>query len=122
MNVSGPAVRAAWKSWSAAYPAPHATRLVVVHDELEAPLGSLTVRTRQGASARGHNGLKSLMGVMGGVEWVRAGVGIGRPESREKGDVSAFVLRRMSAGERGTVEGCVSRLVEALRGLERGKG
>ena len=95
MNVSGPVVARTWKSFlSTLLPDQRDTkseggaRLVVVHDELEAPLG--TVKLRWGGSAKGHNGLKSCVESLGGQQafWCRVGVGIGRPESREKGDVS----------------------------------
>ena len=74
-------------------------KLVVLHDELEAELGK--IRVRQGGSAKGHNGLKSvathLQGGMNG--FVRIGVGIGRPQSRDPDVVSDYVLRGMTERE-----------------------
>lgn len=93
-----------------------------MHDELEKPLGSLSVKTKQGLSARGHNGLKSILASLSGtgMGFVRVGVGIGRPVSRESGDVAGYVLRKMTEGQRGCIEGCVGELVGRLR--EVGKG
>jgi len=54
---------------------------------------------------------------MKGQKWVRIGVGIGRPESREPGVVAGYVLRKMSGSERGKIEGCVGRVEGELRRL-----
>ncbi len=78
---------------------------MVVHDELELGLGE--VKVKKGGSAKGHNGLKSCIGTLGEKGFWRVGVGIGRPESREGGVVSAFVLREIRGNERRSVEGCV---------------
>ncbi|KAF2170969.1 hypothetical protein M409DRAFT_63973 [Zasmidium cellare ATCC 36951] len=121
MNESGKGVRAAYNTWSKSLPIGEEGRLVIVHDELEKALGSLSVKTKQGLSARGHNGLKSILAHCGcGIEFVRVGVGIGRPVSRDSEDVARYVLKKMSEGEKGAVEGCVGELVEKLRGLEKG--
>lgn len=121
MNESGKGVRGAHAAWSKTLPVGEEGRLVIVHDELEKPLGSLSVKTKQGLSARGHNGLKSILAVLGsGVPFVRVGVGIGRPISRESDDVARFVLRKMVEGERSAVEGCVGELVGRLGELSKG--
>lgn len=62
-------------------------QLLVVHDELEKPFGSLAFK--QGGSAKGHNGLKSIIGVYGPDFW-RLRFGIGRPEDRD--EVPDYVL------------------------------
>ena len=99
MNVSGKSVAGAWKGFLHDLTPDDRTRarLVVLHDELESPLGKIKVK--QGGSARGHNGIKSCIGSLGGLEFWRVGVGIGRPESRESRDVAPYVLRKMMAGE-----------------------
>jgi PTH1 family peptidyl-tRNA hydrolase len=67
--------------------------IVVVHDELELPFG--TVKERFGGSAKGHNGLKSIIEHCG-PDFVRLRVGIGRPAERE--DVPDYVLEDFSEG------------------------
>ena len=57
-----------------------AENILVVHDELEKPFGSLTIK--QGGSHKGHNGLKSIISVAG-LEFWRLRFGIGRPEVKE---------------------------------------
>ncbi|KAK5107083.1 hypothetical protein LTR62_001867 [Meristemomyces frigidus] len=121
MNESGKGVRAAYTAWSKHIPVGEEGRLVVVYDELEKPLGVVTVRTAQGASAKGHNGLKSIMAsVAGNVPFVRIGVGIGRPVSRDSEEVARYVLRKMEGTERAKIEGCVEEIVAKLRVIEKG--
>src|SRR5690606_12220398 len=64
-----------------------ADSLLVVHDELEQPFGK--VRLKQGGSARGHNGLRSIIQVIG-PDFNRLQIGIGRPATKE--EVPTYVL------------------------------
>jgi peptidyl-tRNA hydrolase, PTH1 family len=67
-------------------------RVVVVHDEIDLPFGE--VRTRLGGGLAGHNGLKSLKRELGGADFWRVRVGVGRPDSTDPEIVSAHVLGR----------------------------
>ncbi|OJD38953.1 peptidyl-trna hydrolase [Diplodia corticola] len=116
MNVSGKALGQAWGRWKREYTD---GELVVVHDELERPLGKVTVR--RGGSARGHNGLKSLAPQFPNTPYVRIGVGIGRPESREPDAVAKYVLRKMTQQERAKVEGCADEVIRKLWEVQEGK-
>jgi len=69
--------------------------LIVVHDELDIPFQA--IRLKQGGGDNGHNGLKSITGVMG-PEYFRIRMGIGRPIGRQ--DPADFVLKPFSADER----------------------
>lgn len=118
MNVSGVGVKKAYAAWLAELrrrtsPSQEG-RLVVVHDELESALGKVSVR-ESGASARGHNGLKSCQQQLGAVKWWRVGVGIGRPESRDPNVVSRYVLGKMQERERNGLERAAPEVVDALR-------
>ncbi len=66
-----------------------AQNMLVVHDELEKPFGSILFK--EGGSARGHNGLRSIMAVAG-PDFFRVRFGISRPERKE--DVGDYVLQR----------------------------
>jgi len=57
-----------------------AENILVVHDELELPFGSL--RFKVGGSHRGHNGLRSIIDVCG-KDFIRLRFGIGRPREGE---------------------------------------
>ncbi|KAF2678987.1 peptidyl-tRNA hydrolase, partial [Lentithecium fluviatile CBS 122367] len=121
MNVSGAGVKKAWREYAKGVVKEGLEpRLVVVHDELEAPLGKVTVKEGS-SSARGHNGLKSCQASLGSLRWWRIGVGIGRPESREPDVVSRYVLRKMNGGEMKAMERASSAVVAALRQIGEGK-
>ncbi|KAL9120232.1 MAG: hypothetical protein Q9187_003211 [Circinaria calcarea] len=118
MNVSGKSVAAAYKGFIRELPSDErpTAKLVVIHDELESPLGKIKLKV--GGSARGHNGIKSCIASLGGMEFSRLGVGIGRPESRDSKDVANYVLRKMTPSEAMKVkDGAeeVWRMLEKLR-------
>jgi PTH1 family peptidyl-tRNA hydrolase len=68
-----------------------AENILVVHDELEQPFGKVSFRI--GGSARGHNGLRSLIAACG-EQFGRIRCGIGRPENKEL--VPTYVLQNFS--------------------------
>lgn len=65
-----------------------AENILVVHDELEIPFGQ--IKFRIGGSARGHNGLKSIIAACGDG-FCRVRFGIDRPA--EKAEVPDYVLK-----------------------------
>lgn len=69
-------------------------RTVVLHDEIDLPFGE--VRTKLGGGVAGHNGLKSLGAGLGGPDFWRVRIGVGRPESTDPEIVSAYVLSRFA--------------------------
>ena len=68
--------------------------VVVVHDEIDLPFGE--VRAKLGGGVAGHNGLKSLKQGLGGADFRRVRVGVGRPDSTDPEIVSAHVLGRFA--------------------------
>jgi PTH1 family peptidyl-tRNA hydrolase len=87
-------------------------RVVAVHDEIDLPFGR--VEARLGGGLAGHNGLKSLKAELGGPDFHRIRVGVGRPDTTDPEIVSAHVLGRFSESDAE-----VRDLVEtALRSLE----
>ncbi len=66
--------------------------VVAIHDEIDLPFGE--VRSKLGGGVAGHNGLKSLAQGLGGRDFWRVRVGVGRPESTDPEVVSAYVLSR----------------------------
>lgn len=89
MNVSGESVLQAAQF----YKVPPAG-LLVVHDDIELPFGDAAFR--KGGGLAGHNGLRSIAGVLGTPEFYRFRLGVSRPA---RGSVSAHVLGRFSAEE-----------------------
>jgi peptidyl-tRNA hydrolase, PTH1 family len=69
-------------------------RVLVLHDEIDLPFGR--VETRLGGGLAGHNGLKSLKRELGGPDFHRVRVGVGRPDSTDPDIVAGYVLGRFS--------------------------
>jgi PTH1 family peptidyl-tRNA hydrolase len=65
-------------------------RMLVLHDEIDLPFGE--VRTRLGGGLAGHNGLRSLKSSLGGAEFHRVRIGVGRPPTSDPDRVAAYVL------------------------------
>ena len=74
MNLSGQSTQKALAFYKL-----ERAQLIVVHDELDLPFG--TLRVKLGGGSAGHNGIKSIAQCCGGPEFVRVRVGIGRPRS-----------------------------------------
>lgn len=69
--------------------------VLVVHDELELPPG--TVSLKNGGGLGGHNGLRSTKAVLGTADFWRLRFGIGRPEHK---DVAGYVLSDFTSDEK----------------------
>ncbi len=89
-------------------------RVVAVHDEIDIPFGE--VRTRLGGGLAGHNGLKSLKRELGGADFWRVRVGVGRPDSTDPEIVSAHVLGRFRESPE-EVRELVQRAADEVEGL-----
>ncbi|KAF2086824.1 peptidyl-tRNA hydrolase, partial [Saccharata proteae CBS 121410] len=92
MNVSGRSLGPSWRAFQGS-PNRENARLIVLHDELEESPGTVVV-SRFG-SQRGHKGLASINPYLHHSIYFRIGIGIGRPESRDRHDVSQYVLKTM---------------------------
>lgn len=64
--------------------------VLVVHDEVDLELGRL--QARAGGGLAGHNGLRSIAQMLGGPDFLRLRVGVGRPGRGDHRDVADFVL------------------------------
>ena len=78
MNLSGEAVRSA-----ASFFKIPPEKILVVHDELELPLGTICLKYSGGLG--GHNGLRSMKASLGSADFWRLRIGIGRPGDRLPG-------------------------------------
>jgi len=108
MNVSGGPTAAVREF----YQVPLA-RVVVVHDELDLPFG--TLRLKLGGGDNGHNGLRSLTRSLGGPDYLRVRFGIGRPPGRMA--PAAYVLRDFDTAERRDLDVHVERAADATLSL-----
>jgi PTH1 family peptidyl-tRNA hydrolase len=94
--------------------------LVVVHDDLDLPFGRLRFKRRGGDG--GHQGVRSVIECMGGNNFLRLKVGIGRPP--EGMDPAEYVLDVFDDVEQSRLDQVLCRAAEGLRtmlleGLEK---
>lgn len=114
MNLQGRPVLKFWQNYCKKNPN---ASLVIVHDELQIPLGKIQIR-RRNTSARGHNGLRSIDASMGN-EYTKIAVGIGKPES---GSISDYVLLKFSRPELVILEETVlPKVMDVFQEMARGK-
>ncbi len=105
MNNSGQAVG----SLASFYKIPM-QNLLVVYDEADLPPG--TIRMRPEGGSGGHQGMKSIIQRLGGQDFPRMRLGIGRPPGRM--ETPAYVLQDFSAQEEELLSLTLSRGVEAV--------
>ncbi|MFC4375595.1 aminoacyl-tRNA hydrolase [Nocardia halotolerans] len=104
MNLSGRPVAALAKFFSVP-----ADRIVVVHDELDLPFG--TIKLKQGGGEGGHNGLRSISQALTTKDYLRVRLGINRPPGRQ--DPADYVLKPFSAAERKEVPVIIEQAADA---------
>jgi peptidyl-tRNA hydrolase, PTH1 family len=105
MNVSGEAVRALVDFYKVPL-----ERLVVVHDDLDIPFG--TLRLRASGSAGGQNGMKSIIQHLGTQNFARVRYGIGRPPGRM--NPADYVLTGFTGDDQITARLIVDRAADAV--------
>jgi len=82
--------------------------VVVIHDDLDLPFGSL--RFKEAGGHGGHNGLKSIDANIS-RQYIRVRMGIGKPE--HKGEVASYVLSKFSIEEEKYLQEWIERACEA---------
>jgi peptidyl-tRNA hydrolase, PTH1 family len=86
--------------------------LLVIHDELEIPFGTLSLK--RGGGLGGHNGLRSIRDRISTPDFLRFRIGIGRPDHD---DIADYVLSDFGKEEREILASAVFPL--AARILDR---
>lgn len=102
MNNSGAAVKKL-------VPASELSQLIVLHDDVDLPLGEIKISTNRGAG--GHNGVKSIIEQMGSNEFLRIRIGVAQKSfftgkiKRPTGEkLPRFVLAKFTRSEEKIVE------------------
>ena len=106
MNLSGEAVAPLVRRHG--IEDPH--HLVVVHDELDLPVGKLKVKV--GGGLAGNNGLKSIKAHLHTDDFVRVRIGIGKPPGRTEG--VNHVLKRPGKADRQELDVIVQEAADAV--------
>ena len=92
--------------------------LLVIHDDLDLPLGK--IRIRQGGSAGGHKGAGSIITELGSQNFIRIRVGIGRPDKNEgftefsNDEIINYVLSDFTPDEKQAITQVIPRVSEAI--------
>lgn len=110
MNASGLAVAPVYRKRAGS-----PEDLVVLHDDLDLPLG--VVRLKRGGGTGGHNGLRSLLDDLGTPDFLRVRIGIGRPP--EGTDPADYVLSRVPPDARERFERGVAAAAQAVGDIAR---
>ena len=105
MNLSGTAVRELLEHYSV-----ELTRLLIVYDELDLPLG--TLRIRRSGSSSGQKGMRSIIDALGTRDVPRLRIGILQGESPE--DYSEFVLDNFRKDEHKVLEETLDSAIQAI--------
>ena len=106
MNESGQAVRGLAKRFGIA----SAEDIVIVHDELDLPPG--TVRLKAGGGLAGHNGLRSISSHLHSSDFLRVRIGVGKPPSAAQG--ASHVLGRPAKAIRELLGGAIETAADAV--------
>jgi PTH1 family peptidyl-tRNA hydrolase len=111
MNDSGHAVSQLVRR----YGVTDVSRIVIVHDELDLPLGRLKVKL--GGGLAGHNGLRSIRQHLHDDGFARIRIGVGKPVSKERG--ADHVLGRLARSERAELDVVEQEAADAVETIIR---
>lgn len=115
MNLSGLSVSAVMSYFKI-----EPKQILVVHDELDLPPG--TIKLKEGGGLAGHNGLKSIASQIGTQSFLRLRIGIGHPRLKNLSQVvSDYVLSRPSSEDQELIEKSMGKAIELLPDIVDGK-
>lgn len=109
MNLSGQSVVKAMKKHNV-----EASHLIVLHDEVELPVAE--VRYKFGGGHKGHNGLRSIMAVIGTGDFHRIRIGVGRPADDSHG-IADYLLAFQPENQRAKKAQLLPALETALKAI-----
>jgi PTH1 family peptidyl-tRNA hydrolase len=113
MNLSGQAVQRAMAFYRI-----EPAHVLVVHDEIDLPLGR--IRVKVGGGHGGHNGLRSISSAVG-PDYLRVRCGVGRPAKVGKEHVVGHVLSAFNRAEQAELPELIGRAADAVEMvLDRG--
>ncbi len=104
MNLSGGPVRAFAERFKVREEA-----IIVAYDDIDLPVGR--IRVKRGGGSGGHRGVASIIERLGGREFIRVRLGVGRPVH---GDVADYVLSPFSEDEVASLDEMLERGLQAI--------
>ena len=112
MNRSGQAVKSLLSFYRI-----KADQLLVAHDEIDLPPGSIKLKT--GGGHGGHNGLRDIISQLGTKDFHRLRIGVGHPGSKDQ--VVDYVLHSAPKAERSLIDADIDDAVRIMPELARGE-
>ena len=113
MNLSGQSVSRLIRKFNISL-----NDLLVIHDDLDLPLGK--IRIRHGSGSGGHKGIDSIITELGSQDFPRLRVGIGRPVTNEdstefsEAEIIAYVLSDFTIDEKQALIKVIPGVSEAI--------
>ncbi len=92
------------------------THLLVIHDDIDQSYGQMRLHKNRGHG--GHNGIRSISGLLGSADYIRLKLGVGRPDNPEY-SVADYVLGKFSSEESKTLPGFLNKALDATESLLR---
>ncbi|MFC1493980.1 aminoacyl-tRNA hydrolase [Thermodesulfobacteriota bacterium] len=106
MNLSGKSVKACIDYYQIS-----TGNILIIHDDLDLPVGKIKVVTKGGAG--GHRGVQSVSDYLGGGNFPRVKIGIGRPKYGE--EIEDYVLSSFYKIEKDDIEEVINNSVQACK-------
>jgi PTH1 family peptidyl-tRNA hydrolase len=108
MNASGEAVQLIMHFYKLT------TRdLIVIHDDKDLKLGGIKIQTDRGDA--GHNGVKSIIEMIGTKDFTRVRIGIASENKKKMRDTSEFVLGKFGLTERKKLKETITNVVTKIK-------
>jgi PTH1 family peptidyl-tRNA hydrolase len=86
--------------------------LVVIHDDVALPIGS--IRISEGRGDGGHNGVKSIIAVLGTKKFIRIRIGVAPVPTLKENNLETFVLKKFTSKEEKELEKVLPKVSDAL--------
>ncbi|MDP3935103.1 MAG: aminoacyl-tRNA hydrolase [Candidatus Giovannonibacteria bacterium] len=116
MNKSGSAavklIRPAFAKASAGKPKKELKELVVIHDDLDIPLGRFKIS--YGKSSGGHKGVESVMRALKTKNFVRIRIGVSPQNKPTQKEVMKFIVGKFKPAESEVFKKVIKKISEAL--------
>lgn len=109
MNLSGESVQPLMGFYKVAL-----ENLIVVHDEIDQPFAQMKIQKNRGHG--GHNGIKSITGLLGTMDYTRLRLGVGRPENPNI-PVPDYVLGKFTAEEFQALPAFLDKACDAIQSV-----
>jgi len=88
--------------------------VIVIHDEIDQPFGQMKIQKNRGHG--GHNGIKSISGLLGSADYIRLRLGVGRPANPNI-PVADHVLGKFAKEEFEKMPDFLNKSVDAIESI-----